>query len=96
MVSTTNFGNNIMTFLLQDAKVVDLDQVLRGPRVDQIVKYGSLTWWNNGKFLSPISFFRVIYNTKKQFMRIAQKLGIMDDFKSGVPRMAYKVFKNIF
>jgi len=41
--------------------------------------------------LVNLLFFRVFYKTKKQFMRIAQKLGIMDDFKSGVPRMAYKV-----
>ncbi|XP_040571917.1 alpha-1,3-mannosyl-glycoprotein 2-beta-N-acetylglucosaminyltransferase isoform X1 [Lepeophtheirus salmonis] len=33
---------------------------------------------------------RVLYKTKNDFKRIAKVLGIMDDFKSGVPRMAYK------
>ena len=33
---------------------------------------------------------RVIYHTKEVFKKIARSLGIMDDFKSGVPRMAYK------
>ena len=33
---------------------------------------------------------RVMYHTKDVFKRTAKALGIMDDFKSGVPRMAYK------
>ena len=33
---------------------------------------------------------KMIYHTKEVFKRIARALGIMDDFKSGVPRMAYK------
>jgi len=33
---------------------------------------------------------RVIYHTKDVFKKMARSLGIMDDFKSGVPRMAYK------
>merc|ERR1712018_31195 len=33
---------------------------------------------------------KVIYHTKEVFKKIARALGIMDDFKSGVPRMAYK------
>ena len=33
---------------------------------------------------------RLIYHTKDVFKKMARSLGIMDDFKSGVPRMAYK------
>eukprot|EP00096_Caligus_rogercresseyi_P012060 TRINITY_DN4945_c0_g1_i1.p1 TRINITY_DN4945_c0_g1~~TRINITY_DN4945_c0_g1_i1.p1 ORF type:complete len:440 (-),score=93.96 TRINITY_DN4945_c0_g1_i1:726-2045(-) len=33
---------------------------------------------------------RVLYKGKVEFKRIAKTLGIMDDFKSGVPRMAYR------
>ncbi len=33
---------------------------------------------------------RVVYHTKEVFRKIAKALGIMDDFKSGVPRMAYR------
>lgn len=33
---------------------------------------------------------RILYRTRDNFKNIAKALGIMDDFKSGVPRMAYK------
>ncbi len=33
---------------------------------------------------------RLLYHTKLGFKKYARALGIMDDFKSGVPRMAYK------
>lgn len=39
---------------------------------------------------------RVIYHTKNSFTNIAKTLGIMDDFKSGVPRMAYKGIVSTF
>ncbi|XP_069103242.1 alpha-1,3-mannosyl-glycoprotein 2-beta-N-acetylglucosaminyltransferase-like isoform X2 [Argopecten irradians] len=33
---------------------------------------------------------RVTYTTKEQYKSIAKRLGIMDDFKAGVPRVAYR------
>ncbi|XP_069103331.1 alpha-1,3-mannosyl-glycoprotein 2-beta-N-acetylglucosaminyltransferase-like [Argopecten irradians] len=33
---------------------------------------------------------RVTYTTKEQYKSTAKKLGIMDDFKAGVPRVAYR------
>ena len=36
----------------------------------------------------PLSI-KVIYKTKNEFKAAVKVLGIMDDFKSGVPRMAY-------
>jgi len=33
---------------------------------------------------------RITYRTKENFKRYSKSLGIMDDFKSGVPRMAYR------
>nr|XP_023028780.1 alpha-1,3-mannosyl-glycoprotein 2-beta-N-acetylglucosaminyltransferase-like [Leptinotarsa decemlineata] len=33
---------------------------------------------------------RIIYKTKEEYKLITKKLGLMDDFKSGVPRTAYK------
>ncbi|XP_033725475.1 alpha-1,3-mannosyl-glycoprotein 2-beta-N-acetylglucosaminyltransferase-like isoform X1 [Pecten maximus] len=33
---------------------------------------------------------RVTYTTKEQFKSVAKRLGIMDDFKAGVPRVAYR------
>ena len=36
------------------------------------------------------SAVRITYFTSNDFKRAAKQLGIMDDFKSGVPRMAYR------
>ena len=36
------------------------------------------------------SAVRVLYHTKTAFKKAAKALGIMDDFKAGVPRMAYR------
>ena len=33
---------------------------------------------------------KVIYNDKKEFIKIARTLSIMEDFKAGVPRGGYK------
>ncbi|GJQ76575.1 Mgat1 [Trypoxylus dichotomus] len=33
---------------------------------------------------------RIVYHTKDAFKRSAKMLGLMDDFRSGVPRMAYR------
>ncbi|XP_060066039.1 alpha-1,3-mannosyl-glycoprotein 2-beta-N-acetylglucosaminyltransferase-like isoform X2 [Ylistrum balloti] len=33
---------------------------------------------------------RVTYTTKEQYKSLAKRLGIMDDFKAGVPRVAYR------
>ncbi|XP_044747463.1 alpha-1,3-mannosyl-glycoprotein 2-beta-N-acetylglucosaminyltransferase [Coccinella septempunctata] len=40
--------------------------------------------------LPPEGPVRVIYRTKEEFKRRSKMLGLMDDFKSGVPRTAYK------
>ena len=42
---------------------------------------------NGGAGSKPV---RVVYSSKESFKRIARALGFMDDFKSGVPRMAYQ------
>ena len=36
------------------------------------------------------SFIPCFSRTRESFRSVAKALGIMDDFKSGVPRMAYK------
>jgi alpha-1,3-mannosyl-glycoprotein beta-1,2-N-acetylglucosaminyltransferase len=33
---------------------------------------------------------RLTYHTKENFKKYSRALGIMDDFKSGVPRTAYR------
>ncbi|CAG9865279.1 unnamed protein product [Phyllotreta striolata] len=34
--------------------------------------------------------YRIVYRSREEYKRITKKLGLMDDFKSGVPRTAYK------
>lgn len=38
---------------------------------------------------SNMKALKIIYSTKDEFKSTAKKLGIMDDFKAGVPRVAY-------
>lgn len=47
----------------------------------------------------PAPAVRVQYETEETFVSLAKQLGIMDDWKAGVPRMAYRgvvsfMFKN--
>jgi len=37
-----------------------------------------------------LKVIRLTYRTREEFKRFSKMLGIMDDFKSGVPRMAYR------
>ncbi|XP_072382141.1 alpha-1,3-mannosyl-glycoprotein 2-beta-N-acetylglucosaminyltransferase isoform X1 [Diabrotica undecimpunctata] len=42
---------------------------------------------NQVKFNTPV---RLIYRTREEYKTITKKLGLMDDFKSGIPRTSYK------
>lgn len=44
----------------------------------------------SGKHKARHGAVRLLYHTKLVFKKYAKVLGIMDDFKAGVPRMAYK------
>uniref|UniRef100_A0AAG5D4J8 Alpha-1,3-mannosyl-glycoprotein 2-beta-N-acetylglucosaminyltransferase n=1 Tax=Anopheles atroparvus TaxID=41427 RepID=A0AAG5D4J8_ANOAO len=39
---------------------------------------------------------RIVYHTKEQYKRATKNLGLMDDFKSGVPRTAYRGIVSFF
>jgi alpha-1,3-mannosyl-glycoprotein beta-1,2-N-acetylglucosaminyltransferase len=41
-------------------------------------------------FRPEVKQVRLTYRTREDFRRYSKQLGIMDDFKSGVPRMAYR------
>ena len=41
-------------------------------------------------FPPPPQAVRLMYHTKEVFKKTAKTFGIMDDFKSGVPRTAYR------
>ncbi|XP_045483317.1 alpha-1,3-mannosyl-glycoprotein 2-beta-N-acetylglucosaminyltransferase [Harmonia axyridis] len=72
-----------LTYLLKDNYDEDF---INAVYQSAIVTYEDL---REGKILSegPV---RVIYRTKEEFKRRSKMLGLMDDFKSGVPRTAYK------
>ncbi|RXG70352.1 Alpha-1,3-mannosyl-glycoprotein 2-beta-N-acetylglucosaminyltransferase [Armadillidium vulgare] len=48
----------------------------------------SLTDVKSGRLVETSSY-RLIYHTKDNFKKITKALGIMDDFKAGVPRTGY-------
>ena len=79
-----NFLAHNMTYLMKDQYDNNLDKVLNESPVVSLMDL-------KDRQISPdIDTVRVIYHTKEVFKKIARALGIMDDFKSGVPRMAYK------
>ena len=79
-----NFLAHNMTYLLKNQYDNNLDKVLNESPVVSLMDL-------KDRQISPdIDTVRVIYHTKEVFKKIARGLGIMDDFKSGVPRMAYK------
>ncbi|MPC90351.1 Alpha-1,3-mannosyl-glycoprotein 2-beta-N-acetylglucosaminyltransferase [Portunus trituberculatus] len=43
-----------------------------------------------GDRLAKGGLYRLIYHTKDNFKKLAKSLGLMDDFKAGVPRTGYK------
>lgn len=78
-----NFLNKNMSYLLKSPYDQNMDKVLNQSPVVSLMDL------KNGQ-VSDHKTVRVIYHTKEVFKKIARSLGIMDDFKSGVPRMAYK------
>ena len=78
-------------YLLKDQYDDDLIKVLaRSELVPlQNLKAFALDHQNDGTKDKHLSI-KVIYKTKNEFKAAVKVLGIMDDFKSGVPRMAYR------
>ncbi|XP_056638722.1 alpha-1,3-mannosyl-glycoprotein 2-beta-N-acetylglucosaminyltransferase [Diorhabda sublineata] len=72
-----------LTYLIKDNYDNDfVKKVYQSP----VVKYEDLRM-DKVEYDVPV---RVIYKTKDEYKTITKKLGLMDDFKSGVPRTAYK------
>ena len=78
-----NFLAQNMSYLLKSPYDQQMDKVLNQSPVVSLMDL------KNGQ-VSNHQTVRVIYHTKDVFKKTARSLGIMDDFKSGVPRMAYK------
>lgn len=79
-----DFLSKNLTYLVKD----QYDQILHRV-LNQESPVVTLLDLKNGQVANQKSV-RLIYHTKDAFKKIAHGLGIMDDFKSGVPRMAYK------
>ncbi|XP_057656083.1 alpha-1,3-mannosyl-glycoprotein 2-beta-N-acetylglucosaminyltransferase [Diorhabda carinulata] len=72
-----------LTYLIKDNYDNDfVKKVYQSP----VVKYEDLRM-DKVEYDVPV---RVTYKTKDEYKTITKKLGLMDDFKSGVPRTAYK------
>jgi len=75
--------------------VMDLDFLKKDNYDDSFVKMVyqtpivNLTDLKNGR-IGNNKAVRVVYHTRDTYKKSAKALGIMDDFKSGVPRMAYR------
>jgi len=78
-----DFLHKNLTYLLKPNYDIMQDQILNHSPVVSLVDL------KNGLVKNHESV-KVIYHTKEIFKKTARALGIMDDFKSGVPRMAYK------
>lgn len=78
-----NFLSQNMSYLLRSNYDQEMDKVLNQSPVVSLMDL------KNGQVTNHTTV-RVIYHTKEVFKKIARALGVMDDFKSGVPRMAYK------
>ncbi|RZC40632.1 alpha-1,3-mannosyl-glycoprotein 2-beta-N-acetylglucosaminyltransferase [Asbolus verrucosus] len=72
-----------LTYLVKD--IYDTEFV-KGVYQSVIVSYQEL---KDGRIAheGPV---RIVYRTKEEYKLITKKLGLMDDFKSGVPRTAYR------
>ena len=80
-----------LTYLLKDKYDKDMSKLLA--KLESVpvqnLKSFAVEHQNSDSSENPISI-KVIYKTKNEFKAAVKVLGIMDDFKSGVPRMAYK------
>lgn len=87
------FTKRNLTFLLKeeyDPKFIN--NVYKSPLV-------SVEYFDSGQVMPALSV-RVQYESEDSFVSLAKQLGIMDDLKAGVPRMAYMgvvsfIFKNL-
>ena len=77
-----DFSKNNLNYLSKEKYDSDLQKLLNSIPVVRIEELK-----NNQVRNGPV---RVIYHNKLAFKKFAKVLGIMDDFKSGVPRMAYQ------
>ncbi|XP_046681955.1 alpha-1,3-mannosyl-glycoprotein 2-beta-N-acetylglucosaminyltransferase-like [Homalodisca vitripennis] len=83
------FTKKNLTFLLKDNYDVQFVRSVYNSRVIsyQELKSGSIF------FEGPV---RIPYHTKDEYRRAAKNLGLMDDFRSGVPRTGYRGIVTFF
>lgn len=79
----TSFTKMNLTYLMKD----QYDPVFeKQVQASQVVTINDV----KGDRLAKGGLYRLIYHTKDNFKKLAKSLGLMDDFKAGVPRTGYK------
>eukprot|EP00088_Acartia_fossae_P007455 TRINITY_DN13504_c0_g1_i6.p1 TRINITY_DN13504_c0_g1~~TRINITY_DN13504_c0_g1_i6.p1 ORF type:complete len:446 (+),score=71.52 TRINITY_DN13504_c0_g1_i6:169-1506(+) len=99
-VSNGLFYEKHLKFIVLNSKFVpftdmDLTYLLKDTYdkrfIDDVYRTESLSLQDIRQGYRPeLKIVRLTYRTREDFKRSAKLLGIMDDFKSGVPRMAYR------
>ncbi|KAK4293579.1 hypothetical protein Pmani_033734 [Petrolisthes manimaculis] len=79
----TPFTKLNLTYLIKDQYDLAFQ---RSVQASQVVSIGDV---KAGRLNKSISY-RLIYHTKDNFKKITKSLGLMDDFRAGVPRTGYK------
>lgn len=77
-----------LTYLLKDNYDSELELMIHN--LPEVTAGEALTSSGDGKSV------KVVYYNAKSFQRAAKKLGLMDDFRSGVPRTAYRGIVSCF
>ena len=87
-----SFLQKDLSYLLHNAYDKEMDKTLAKSElvsVHNLKAFAAEHEQNADTNVKPLAV-KVIYKTKLEFKAAVKILGIMDDFKSGVPRMAYK------
>ncbi len=82
--ANVDFSSMDLSFLRKEIYDKVMDSMLNDVPV---VTYDDVKF---GKAKSSHAQVRLLYHTKVAFKKATKMLGIMDDFRSGVPRMAYR------
>lgn len=76
------FTQKNLSYLIKEAYDVNFGQVVYNSPIVNIEELKMNTIFTKGSV-------RILYDSKEKLKKIAKSIGLMDDFKSGVPRTAY-------
>ena len=88
--SNVDFTKHDLTFLLKDNYDRRLRTLLDRLPVVKMSDLRNINRNESNRSDTPPRAVRILYRTRTEFKNYAKALNLMDDFKAGVPRMAYK------